>query len=48
MRQRRAVGQNRLGGVEDQLITRRPPADQNARKPPRHAQELRATSPTKS
>jgi hypothetical protein len=37
-----------LDGLEAQLIARRTPADQNARKPPRHDQEPRATPPTKS
>ena len=37
-----------LDGMEAQLIARRTPAGQNARKPPRHDQEPRATSPAKS
>jgi AcrR family transcriptional regulator len=39
-----------LDGLEAQLLTRRTPADQNARTPLRHDQEARAraTSPTKS
>jgi len=36
-----------LDGLEAQLITRRTPADPNARKPPHHDQEPRATSFTK-
>jgi len=34
-----------LDGLEAKLIVRRTPADQNARKPPRHDQEPRAASP---
>ncbi len=37
-----------LDGMEAQRIARRTPADQNARKPPHHDQEPRATPPTKS
>jgi Tetracyclin repressor-like, C-terminal domain len=37
-----------LDGLEAQRIARPTPTYQNARKPPRHDQEPRATSPTKS